>query len=47
MSESVEKRDLNVDELVEGTVESLRQAFSGDTVSDEDSIRKRVAELRQ
>lgn len=47
MSESVEKRDLNIDELVEGTVESLRQAFSGDTVSDEDSIRKRVEELRQ
>lgn len=47
MSESVEKRDLSVDDLVEGTVESLRQAFSGDTVSDEDSIRKRVEELRQ
>lgn len=47
MSEPVEKRDLSVDELVEGTVESLRQAFSGDTVSDEGSIRERVEELRR
>lgn len=42
MTESVEKRDLSVDELVSGTVDSLKQAFKGDTVSDKDSIRERV-----
>ena len=47
MTKSVEKRDLSVDELVSGTVDSLKQALNGDTVSDEETIRERVEELRQ
>lgn len=42
MTKSVEKRDLDVDELISGTADSLKQALNGDTVSDEGSIRERV-----
>ena len=47
MTESIGSRDRSVEELVRGTVDSVRQAFEEDSVSDEDSIRERVEELRQ
>lgn len=47
MTESLESRDKSVEQLVSETVDSIRQAFDGDSVSDEDSIRERVEELRQ
>jgi hypothetical protein len=47
MSESIEKRDLNLEELIERTEDFIRQATEGDYLSDDYSIRERIQELRQ
>lgn len=45
--EKDDKRDLNLEELIEGTKESLRQAKDGETLSDNDSIREQIEEYRK
>lgn len=45
--EKSEKRDLTLEDLIEGTKESLRQAKGGKTLSDNDSIRERIEEYRK
>jgi len=50
MPEVVEKdgeRDLSLEELIEGTKESLKQAKDGEALSDEESIRERIEQYRQ
>ena len=47
MEKSVEKRGSGIDELIENTAQSIREAFNGETLSDEDAIRERIEELRQ
>lgn len=42
-----DKRELDLEELIEGTKESLKQAKEGKTLSDEESIRERIEQYRQ